>query len=43
MAKVFAAFPKGTTGEQIVDFWIAQMEEDLARVKEAAKKAEEKK
>ena len=40
MAKLFAAFPEGTTSKEIVDFWIAEMEEDLL-TKDKKKKEEE--
>ena len=40
MAKLFAAFPEGTTGKEIVDFWVAEMEEDLL-AKDKKKKEEE--
>ena len=42
MAKLFAAFPEGTTGKEIVDFWVAEMEEDLlARDKKKKEEAKD--
>ena len=41
MTKLFAAFPDGATAKDIVDFWIAEMEEDLL-AKDKKKKEEMK-